>query len=153
AAPSPLVSPPTLSSLTDVNVTGLSTVPLAVRLAATVPFPMTSIPALRYGTQVANFTTVPACIARLPPGATFVALKQSTPYGMPAGSHVRLPVMLPNVTYRPWIPAPEAAFPVARTSAAALMLAAFPPTGTSKTLLVSRATAVGDTMRTPLVAL
>jgi len=59
AAPSPLVSPPMLSSRIEVNVTGFPCVPLTVRLTGKPLVPETSMPAWLYGGHVANLTIVP----------------------------------------------------------------------------------------------
>ena len=64
AAPSPLVSPPTLSSSTEVNTTGLASVPATTRL------PDTSKPAL----LLSNFTTTPAGTDNVTPDGTEMLL-------------------------------------------------------------------------------
>jgi hypothetical protein len=61
ARPSPLVSPPTLSSLIDVRYTGEAAVPPVVNL------PLTSKPA-----PASNFTTLPAATVSVAPEAIVV---------------------------------------------------------------------------------
>ena len=63
APPSPLVSPPTLSSLTEVKITGLDSVPATTRLPHTLSDEL-----------AANFTTTPAGTDNVTPAFTEMLL-------------------------------------------------------------------------------
>ena len=82
AVPSPLESPPTLSSFTDVKMMWLSAVPSASRMPLTTRF----LPG-------PSFTTAPGSMVSCTPGLTVTS--PTTMYGLSASAQVVLAVIAP----------------------------------------------------------